>query len=151
MARFVFDLEPVLEQRRREERERMRKVAELERERLSLEDEIRTCRAAMDQERDDLRDLLAVGRRVDLRGARMQASVSIREMARAQRAVLRLAGVHKQLLGARAELLEASKRRKSVESLRDRRREEWERELSRREDRELDDLGVMRAGWEAAG
>ncbi len=150
MARFVFKLDPVLEQRRREEREQMRKVAELERERLAIEDEIRSCRRAMDQERSDLRDLLGAGQRVDLRGARMQASVSLREMSRAQRAVLRLAGVHKQLIGARTALLEASKRRKSVEMLRDRRRAQWADELSRREDRELDDMSVMRSRREAS-
>ncbi|MEZ6243773.1 MAG: flagellar FliJ family protein [Phycisphaerales bacterium] len=150
MARFVFKLDPVLEQRRREERDHMRKVAELERERLALEDEIRAHRRAMEQERDDLRDLLAGGGSVDLRGARMQASASIRQMALAQRAVLRLAGVHKQLLNARGALIEASKRRKSVEALRDRRLAQWKLDRSRAEDRELDDLSVMRYEREAS-
>lgn len=146
MPRFRFELEPVLEQRLRDEHDRQRSVAELERERLALEDEIRACQRAIDQERDDLRSLLGAGGggAVDLRAARMQAGASLGHMARAQRAVLKLAGVHKRLERARAELLEATKRRKAVENLRQRRYEQWKREQDAAEARELDDLSVMR-------
>lgn len=150
MPRFVFELDPVLEQRAREEREHQKAVADLERQRTALEDEIRACQRAIDQERDDLRTLLGAGGggAVDLRGARMQAGASLHHMARAQRAVLKLAGLHKRIGIARAALLEATKRRKAVENLRERRYEQWKREQHAAEARELDDLSVMRFGRE---
>ena len=146
MPRFVFKLEPVLEQRTREERERQKAVADLQRQRASLEDEIRACQRAIDQEKSDPRDLLGAGGggAVDLRGARMQAGASLHHMARAQRAVLKLAGLHKRIEIARGALLEATKRRKAVENLRQRRLDEWKREQDAIEARELDDLSVMR-------
>ncbi len=146
MPRFAFKLEPVLQQRTREERERQKALADLQRQRASLEDEIRGCQRAIDQEKADLRDLLGAGSggAVDLRGARMQAGASLHHMARAQRAVLRLAGLHRRIELARAELLEATKRRKAVENLRERRFDEWKREQDATEARELDDLSVMR-------
>jgi flagellar FliJ protein len=148
LPRFVFELEPVLEQRRREEQARQRALAQLELERAALEGEIRSCQNAIDQERADLRDLLAGGATVDLQSARMQANASLHHMTRAQRAVLRLAGVHQRLTHAREALLEATKRRKAVETLKERRYEAWKREQDAAEARELDDLSVMRFGRE---
>lgn len=54
-----------------------------------------------------------------------------------------LRAVGEQLERARAALVEASSRRKVVEKLRDRKREAWQREIERREDRELDELGQV--------
>jgi len=151
VPRFVFELEPVLEQRSRQEREHQKKVADLQRQRSALENEIRACQHAIDQEKRDLRTLLGEGDggAVDLRGARMQAGASLHHMARAQRAVLKLAGIHRRIGHARAALLEATKRRKAVENLRERRFDEWKREQEAGEARELDDLSVMRFGREA--
>ncbi len=151
MPRFIFKLKPVLEQRTRQERERQKAVATLQRQRVALEEEIRGCQRAIDQEKADLRMLLGAGGggAVDLRGARLQASTSLHHMARAQRAVLKLAGVHKQIAHARTDLLEATKRRKAVENLKERRFEQWKRDQDAIEARELDDLSVMRHGREA--
>ena len=76
---------------------------------------------------------------------RRQASTALDLVARAQQAVLRLAGVHKQLDVARLELLEATTRRKAVESLKDKRFEEWKAEQARKENAALDEWVVMRA------
>ena len=54
MARFVFELETVLQQRVREEEKRQRAVAVIERERLAIEEEIEACRAQIDEEKRDL-------------------------------------------------------------------------------------------------
>ena len=144
MARFVFKLQPVLDQRAREEQEKMLIVAELERERLALESRIRTCQQMMSDERRTLSEALGIGRRVDLRAVKMQAGASLKHNFDAQRAVLDLAGIFKKLESARAELVTASARKKAVEMLRDQQQEEFKREQDLRETRELDEMSVMR-------
>lgn len=149
MARFHFPLQAVLEQRRRAERDAMLAVAALERERLEVEGEIEACRAAAEQERRDLRDLLHAERSgggVDVRAARSQAHASLHAVARAQRLVVRLAGVHERIDRARLALLEAATARQAVETLRDKQFEEWRAEQARLEAAALDDLVVARHG-----
>lgn len=145
MPGFVFGLQPVLEQREREEQACQRRVAELERARVELEEEIRGCQRRIEQERADLREHLAAASHapVDLASARLQANASLHHVARAQQAVVKLAGVHRQLDKARLELLEAATRRKAVELLRDKRRDAWEREQDRREAAAMDEMAVI--------
>ncbi len=148
MARFVFQFEAVLKQRRAVERARQLAVAAIERERLSLEETIRAMQRQIVREKEDLREqLLATrrGARVDLRSVRLQAGASLDAVARTQRAVLQLAGVHSRLDAARLQLLEAATKRKGVEMLKERRFEEWKAEQAAIESRMLDELSVMRA------
>jgi flagellar export protein FliJ len=147
VARFIFQLEAVLKQRLAIEREKQLAVAALERERTGLEDLIRSYQRDLTQERQELRDQLAAEREggtlLDLRGVRFQAGAALRMVTLAQRAVLRLAGTHKKLDAARLELLEATTRRKAVETLKERRLEEWRQEQKRREGAAADELNVM--------
>jgi flagellar export protein FliJ len=145
VARFVFRLEVVLRQRQEAERARKLAVAELEQQRLALEEQLRACQAQIVREKHELRDQLAHGGLVDLRGVRFQAAASLRLVAHAQRAVLQLAGLHKRLDAARLELLQATVRRKAVELLRQRRLEAWDAEQKRRENAAADELSVMQA------
>lgn len=148
MAKFIFQLESVLKQRRAVERERQLIVAAAERERVTLEDQIRGYQAEISRERDELRDQLA-GRTesalLDLRGVRFQVSSTLRIMTLAQQAVLKLAGVHRRIEAARAQLLEATTARKAVEKLRERRLEDWRDEQRKIEAAALDELAVMAA------
>jgi flagellar FliJ protein len=143
MARFRFQLEAVLEHRIRLEQEQQRVVADLEAKRVALEQTIRSCQESLVRERAEMRSLLASA---DIRGARFQAGAAARFVTNAQRAVLELAGIHKRLETARAVLLEASKKRKAVELLKERRYEEWRYRRNQRENAEIDELAVMRAG-----
>lgn len=150
MARFVFKLRPVLEQRERTEREHQKRVAELERERLALEQVIRTHQRSIVQERRDLRDLvgdpeISGPTPVELSMVRVQANASLFLVGKAQRAALELAGVHKRLQAARAELLEATTARRALEQLRDRQHEAWLKEENRKEASALDEIGVIAA------
>lgn len=148
MAKFVFQLEAVLRARVAEERERQLALGVIERERAALEDRIREWQRGIVAAKDDLREELdstREGAPVDLQRVRLQAGASLHLVARAQRAVLELAGVHRRLDAARLELLQASIRRKAVESLRDRRLEEWRYAEKSREAAGLDELMVMRA------
>ncbi len=145
MAKFVFKLQPVLHLRQREERERQRAVAVLERERLRLESLIRECRRASRTERGVLRDALAEGGRVDLWPVRLQAAAAGELAARASRAAVELAGLMKRIEKDRALLIEAAKRRRAMELLRERRYEEWRRGEAKAEFLLVDEIGTRTA------
>lgn len=154
MARFRFKLEALLEQRRRLEKDRQRLVAEAERERLAIEQRLRACQRAISASKADLRDALvgpvpsmgAPGAGVDVHSVRLQAGASFHLAAEAQRLAIALSGAHRRWEAARRALLEAARDRKAVETLRDRRFEEWKREQARAETAAVDELVVMRAG-----
>ncbi len=144
MAGFKFKLQPVLEMREREEREKKLALAELGRERMWVENRIRGYQRNIETGQSSLAQMLGTQGGVDLRGARLQANAAVSNRFSAQRAVLELAGVHHQIERARTELAEASARRKAVELLRDRQQEAFELEQRRRESIEMDDMSVMR-------
>jgi flagellar export protein FliJ len=144
MPRFKFRLQPVLDQRAREERDKQLVVAGLERERLALESRIRECQLMMEDERAALSSALGSGQRVDLQSVKMQAGASLKHNFEAQRTVLELAGVFKKLGLARQELAAAAARRKAVELLRDQQYDAFKRALDKKESHDLDELSVMR-------
>lgn len=147
MARFVFELEAVLKQRLVVERTRQRALAAIERERVVLEDSLRACQGQIRTEKDELRAALCAsgeGQPVDLRGVRMQAGASLTLAARARQIVLKIAGTMRRVEAARALLLEATTRRKAVETLRERRLAAWNEVQRRREDAAIDEIAVMR-------
>ncbi|MFG0285418.1 MAG: hypothetical protein ACF8R7_13455 [Phycisphaerales bacterium JB039] len=149
MARFTFQLQAALEQRQREERDRQIVVARLQREASELEERIRAIQSQIVQEKRDLAaalDAERAGGRIDLDAARRQGAAALAQIRIAQQDALQLAGVLRRLDGARLDLLDAARRRKAVELLRDRRYEQWKRQQARREMAELDELAVMRAG-----
>lgn len=143
MARFRFSLEAVLRYRKSLEQLKQKAVAELEIERVRLEGLIRQQQLGLERERSELSGLLT---EADMRGVRWQAAAAVRMVAVAQRYAIELAGVLKRLEAARAELLEASKRRKAVELLKERRFDEWRTDEAHRELASVDELAVMAAG-----
>lgn len=143
MSVFRFKLQPVLDHREMIEQQKQRVVAVLEADRLRLENLIRDCQRALLEESAAMRECLGLS---NIRGVRQQAAASMRLTVTAQRAAIELAGVLKRIETARADLLAASKRRKAVELLRERRHEDWMLEQSRRELAAVDELMVMRAG-----
>ena len=152
MARFIFPLQALLDQRESVERTRQLAVAAIERERLELEGRIASCQDQIRSHKGDLRDLLAgtsaegLQSGVDTRTVRLQASASLHAQASAQRLALQLAGVYRRLQTAQVELRKATTARKAVEVLKQRRFEAWKREQSRRETAALDELATMAAG-----
>lgn len=151
--KFKFSLEAVLKQRRAVEETHQRRVAELERERLMMEDRIRGYQRSIMGAKDDLRRRLVSEREsvdldaprgVSLSDVKLQANASLHMVARAQQAVLELAGLYRRVDMARIELLKATTDRKAVELLRAKRLQEWKEEIRRKEDAELDEINVMR-------
>ena len=144
MPRFRFRLEPVLEARRRTEQGRQRAVADLERQRRELEDTLRRHQQFITSGKQSLATQL-VGS-IQLDALRAHAGSTIHLMRRAHRVLIELAGVHKRLDAARAELIEATRDRRAVELLRERRFAEWKRVLERAENAALDEMAVQAAG-----
>jgi flagellar export protein FliJ len=144
MAKFVFRLQALLEQRSHEERQKQLAVAAVERERAALEAEIAGHQRVIGGFREDIRAMLASGG-VDVREVRLQAAASLHAQAATQRKAIRLAGVYQRLESARGELRAAATRRRAVELLKEKRFEHWKDEIKRKEDIELDEIGTLRA------
>lgn len=153
MARFVFELESVLTQRRNVEKARQRDVGELEGVRVNLENQLRELQRAIETERRDLSARLSPGQAGSPLAYRAQANASLHLTMLAQRKAIELAGALKRLEGARAKLRDATTARKAIERLKERRLEAWRDEQKRIENGAMDELSVMRAsrsdvGWE---
>jgi len=146
MAKFRFKLDPLLRARRIEEREKQRAVAEVERERRELEDRLRNMQQQITAGKHDLRGRLTG--LIDPGALRQQARNSLNLSRSAQRIVLELAGVHRRLDAAREELVEAMRRRRAVELLRDKRYEQWLAEQEKADVAMIDELAVQSAARE---
>lgn len=140
MARFRFQLQALLDARQRVEDERRREVSELEAERHRLEEDLRRRQTSIVDAREEARDGLLGEVRPHLLRAAANASMSL--MRDAQRSVLELAGLHRRLEAARAVLSEASKERRAIELVKERRFEAWKHEIERREQATLDELAT---------
>jgi len=145
LAKFVFRLESLLRARIAEERARQMELAAVERERVMLEDEIRGYQSTITAEREDMRDRLAPGAPVQLINVRLQSNAAFHASALAGQAAIRLAGVYRKVEAARRNLLEAAKKRKAVEKLRENRLDEWKAEQKARDAAAIDEMAVMRA------
>lgn len=150
MARFRFRLQPVLRQRELAERDERLAVAEIERERLALEDRLRAAQRAIEEEQRALTAIVGA-QGVNPAHARAQAASILRARAQADRVARELAIVYRRLERARGELAQAAMRRRSMELLRDRQREAFRRDESRKEDGAIDELAVMRAARSGGG
>lgn len=144
-AKFTFRLQPVLDQRERIEQAKQLVVAELERQRLAIEDRLRHLQGEMDRARADLRTRLggASTGTVVVPDVRLQAGASMHMAAQARLAALELAGVYRRLERARQDLLKAATDRRAVELLREKRHEEWRMERERAETKAVDEAATQ--------
>ena len=153
MAKFRFNLETLLDQRKRVEEAKQRDLAAIERERLEIERQILDAQRDIASQKQDLRSALAPikGRpEVDLRSVRLQSHASLHSVAALQRLAIRLAGVHQRAERARTELLRATADRKAVELLRKRRFDAWQREENKKEAGAVDDMVNARVARDRA-
>ncbi len=149
MARFVFALEPLLKARRRAEQQEQRALAQIERQRLGLQDTLRRHQHHITQGKGALRDALTGT--IDLPTLRAQANSSVQVDRRARQVVLQLAGVHNRLETARVRLVEAMRHRRAMELLRDRRYEQFKTAQNKAETAALDELAVTAPARAGAG
>jgi len=143
MPKFVFNLGPLLHVRARAEEAAQRALAAHERERVRLEELLRTQHQGLTDSSHALRDRL-VGR-LDVHELRLHASAALRGERDARMLVLELAGVHRNIEAARKQLLEARQQRKAIEILRERRYEAWRAAVERQEDVLLDEIATRSA------
>jgi len=146
MPRFRFQLDPLLDLRRRTEQQQQVVVASIESERRELERKIRACHETIEQSRSDLRDRLGVDGQVqiDAREAAWQTHSMLRMRAEADSLVIKLAGVMKRLDCERGVLVGRARERRSIEKLRENREQAWKLSQMRRERLELDDIVTSR-------
>jgi flagellar FliJ protein len=143
MKRFVFSLQALLDARQRDEDACRRRVGQFERERQAVESRIRIQQDLIGQSRLQMAGQL-VGA-IDVARLRGEGATSLRAIRAAQKLVLELAGVHKRLERARTDLLAATKKRRAVELLRDRRFAEWKAAMEKAETAAIDELAVQNA------
>jgi len=143
MPRFRFELDPVLRVRRLREQEKQRALAECEQARRDLEDRLRRHQENLAQGKEMMRE--AVVGRVDLAAMRGQAQASMQVQRRANEILLALAGAYQRIERARAELAEATRDRRAIELLRERRYAKWKADIEKAEIGFLDDLATSSA------
>ena len=149
MKGFRFKLDPVLELRRREERDELVALAALERERSVLEEQLRAGQQRIDDARASRGDMLCGS--VDLRRAAAQARAEAAVDVASRRVALQLAAVLRRLDLQRGVVAAAAQRRRMLERLRERRLETFRVESDRRERSMLDDLSMSRRRADGSG
>lgn len=143
MATFHFKLQALLAARLRAEDVAKRGVGELEVGRRRLEDSLRNRQGLLGASKSSVRAGL-VGS-VNAMALRMQANLSLSVMRDAQRTVLELVGIHRQLEQARSVLIKATQSRRAIELVREKRFAAWRLDEKRCEQREMDELATQRA------
>jgi flagellar FliJ protein len=148
--RFTFNLQAVLDQREREERDRQLAVTALERERMGVEARLRELQAGIAGAKMEMRARLSGspgvaggGGGVNVPEVRMQAGASLHLVAQAQRVALELSGLYRRLELARGELLRAATARKAVELLKEKRLAEWKAAVDRADAAAVDEVATM--------
>lgn len=149
MAKFTFQLEPLLRHRRQIEEEQQRKLAQFLREKAAIENDLRRQQQAIGEDKRTLSGSL-VGH-VDVDRIRRHAAHVNRATLGAQQAAIRLGVLHQQIAAARDELSEAVRQRKAIEVLRERQYEQWQQDENRREAAMADELAVQQYARRAGG
>lgn len=139
---FQFPLDSVLRHRKQQEQEKQRKLAEIMRRQITIEGRLREIHQQIVASKHELGGRLSG--QVDTDAIRAQANMAMALDVQARQFALELAEVYRMADAAREELIGASKRRKSIERLRERRFEAWKTELRRIEEKESDDLTMTR-------
>jgi len=144
MPKFVFNLEGVQRQRKQIEQDKQRILAEKQKALVEIQNQLRRLQETLDATNSDVRQNHLVGRlnmefiaahRRFLAGMQRQGLAIVQRLTLAQRAVD----------AARLELAEAAKRRKAIDKLREKQFERWKLEQSRKEQAELDEIGMQLA------
>jgi flagellar protein FliJ len=148
MKKFRFALQPVLDQRQRLEDLKQQIVAQKRRALDEAEAELKRLNDEFRENADRLREK---HRELDTEELRLTYA-HLQFLDRCIVAQIKIVAERRVALDrARGELLEASKERKAVEKLKERRRSAHEAEATRVEQNELDDGNARRYGRKAVG
>lgn len=139
MPRFEFNLEAVLKQRNWLERDRQRALGALLARMGQLESELQSLDESVKTSAEDLRAGHLTGP-IDLAFLAAHRRFMLATGRKAREVMQRMALVARQVAEARGLLIEASRARKVVDKLRERKLAEWKTRLIRSEQQETDDI-----------
>lgn len=140
MARFRFRLEKVLTVRADEERREKMRFAERVREKAVVEAEIAELEARMETALDSAATISTVGGTLDQLVQSYDYRVGL--MRKRGNAEKKLEQTNLRFEEARLRLVEARRKRRVLEMLREQHYKEWKLEEAKREQAELDEIGI---------
>lgn len=141
MPAFHFPFQSLLNQRERAEKQCQRALAELFHKRATWMQRIQSHQHQLRDSKASMKD--ALQGRVDLDAVTGFARLSAATQVQGHASVRGLAALEQEIDNARAVLREATRQRKSLELIRDRRYQAWKQQQDRRETRENDEVGAM--------
>jgi flagellar FliJ protein len=141
MAKFEFQFEAVLHHRKVQEDQKQRTLAKLLREKLILENQLRSMQQTISTDKREMAGSL-VGS-VDVRRIRQHAAHAGQVAVLARHMAARLMIVHKQIDLARAELLKAAKAKKAIELLREKQFTRWRKAEDKKDAAMLDEIATQ--------
>src|SRR5215213_7493615 len=147
MARFVFQLDGVLRQRKLAEEQKQRELAVVQAEMTALEAQLRDLDQSVQSTTADVRTNRLVGR-LDLDFLAAHRRYIAATQRKALELAERMAAVRVRLDAAHKALAEAARERKIIEKLREKREAEWKAAQARKEMAALDEIGT-RIGYES--
>jgi len=142
MSKFVFRLEPVLKQRKREEQEKQRELALRELVVVNLQIELKRLDDTLKGASEDLRQNHLTGA-IDMSFLVAHRRFLLSMQRQGVGVVQKIAAAHVHVDDARRKLAEAAKQRKVIERLRERHLLRWREDQARREQAEMDEIGTQ--------
>jgi flagellar FliJ protein len=141
MAKFVFQLEGVLRQRTHVEQQRKRELAVVQQQMATLDAELRALDASVRNAEQDLRQNRLIGQ-IDLAFLAAHRRYAFAMQRKALGIAQKMAHVQVHLEKAQKIVAEASKQKKILEKLRERRFARWREQLERRDLIEMDEIST---------
>jgi flagellar FliJ protein len=142
MPKFTFTLDGVLRQRKQIEEQRQRELAVVQAELSALEAELRGMDRSVQESTADVRSNHLVGQ-LDLAYLAAHRRYTVAMQRKAMALAQQMVAVKTRLEATRKALLEAAKRRKIIEKLRENRKTHWAEDQARRETAALDEVGAQ--------
>lgn len=141
MLRFEFKLQPVLDQRQRIEDECQRDLAQVLRQRMIFQQQLRSLQQSITDDKNTMAESLTGT--VDVPRIRQHAKHASHITQRAQQLAVSLLGLERRIDTSREKLLDATKARKAIGLLREKQHARWMLDEKRREAATLDELATQ--------
>lgn len=147
MPKFQFQLDGVLQQRKRLEQQRQRELAAIHVQMSQLQSELEALNEQVQLAAANVRENHLLGKLdMNFLAGHRRHTISMQRQALAL--MQRMAVLQRQVEEAHKALVEAAKQRKIIENLRETHRDRWMAALSRREFSELDEIGMQLSYWQ---
>jgi len=142
MAKFIFQLDGVLQHRTNVEHQRKRELAVIQAQMTVLDAELRALDVSVQNSVADLRTNRLIGK-LDLPFLTAHRRYSLAMQRKAMGIAEKMAGIKLQVDAAKRNLAEASKQRKILEKLRERQMGRWREGIERRDVADMDEIAMQ--------